>query len=267
VTDIDLKKLSEAIPIEQVDFRVQSISKTGWAILLAYKDARVDQDRLDYVVGQDNWEKEYELIDAQLFCKVGIWSESKNRFVWKQDVGVESTHEKEKGRASDAFKRACFNWGIGRELYDYPLILVKLNEDEFYLVGDKAKASFKFHLKEWIWHCKRTESDEQGKTFIETLKAIDEKGGERFSYLRGKTPDRSQQPNQSQQSSSNSSQPSGVEKDWYNTYDDNKGWFQKQINSGKTPTELLATLQKKYKVNKKTVAEILALKRNPQTNS
>jgi len=259
VTDIDLKKLSEAIPIEQVDFRVQSISKNGWAILLAYKDARVDQDRLDYVVGKDNWEKKFELIDGQLFCKVGIWSDSKKSFVWKQDVGTESTHEKEKGRASDAFKRACFNWGIGRELYDYPLILVELNEGEFYIQNDKGKATFDFKLKEWTWHSERSKPDEQGKTFIETLKAIDEKGNERFSYPRSKTPDRSQQTSTTEkpgasQSSSTDSKP------WYNDWETDQPQIQQMIDKGKSNDEVIKHLRQKFKVNKDIAAKIKAMK-------
>lgn len=262
MTDIDLKKLSEAIPIEQVDFRVQSISKNGWAILLAYKDARVDQDRLDYVVGKDNWEKEFELIDGQLFCKVGIWSDSKKSFVWKQDVGTESTHEKEKGRASDAFKRACFNWGIGRELYDYPLILVELNENEFYVQNDKVKSTFDFKLKEWTWHSERSKPDEQGKTHIITLKAIDEKGNERFSYPRGKTPDRSQQASTTDKS--DTSQSSSTDsKPWYNSFDADLLQIQNWLNHGKSNDDVISYLRKNFKVNKDIATKIKAMKSNP----
>tara|TARA_R110000737_G_C14572745_1_gene484322 strand:- start:121 stop:543 length:423 start_codon:yes stop_codon:yes gene_type:complete len=121
---IDIKKISEPLRIEQIEFRVGHSSGQNH-FLLAYKDARVDMDRLDAVCGHLGWQRKHELIDGQLFCHVGIYDESINQWVWKSDVGVESRTEAEKGRSSDAFKRACFNWGIGRELYDLPLIIVK----------------------------------------------------------------------------------------------------------------------------------------------
>ena len=75
------------------------------------------------------------MIDGINYCTVSIWSDIIKEWISKQDCGVESMTEKEKGQSSDAFKRACFNLGIGRELYDYPVIQVKLNADEFKVVG------------------------------------------------------------------------------------------------------------------------------------
>lgn len=103
-----------------------------WCNLLLYKDARVDQRLLDEVVGATRWQRSHELIDGQLFCTVSIYDEETKQWVSKQDVGTESNTEKEKGRASDAFKRACFNWGIGRELYTAPFICINdLNANDF----------------------------------------------------------------------------------------------------------------------------------------
>jgi hypothetical protein len=142
-------KINTPLSIEEIDFRVQSVNKGGYATILAYKDARVDMKRLDDVYGVEGWQKKYDLIDNHLFCSVGIWSDKLNQWIWKQDVGTESNTEKEKGEASDAFKRACFNFGIGRELYEYPLIQVQLNADEF----DKttSKPTWGFKLKQWVW--------------------------------------------------------------------------------------------------------------------
>jgi hypothetical protein len=142
-------KLNTPLSIQDIDFRVQSINKGGYATILAYKDARVDMNRLDAVYGVGFWQKKYDLINGNLFCSVGIYNKEIAQWVWLQDVGTESNTEKEKGQASDAFKRACFNLGIGRELYDYPVIQVKLEENEF----DKStgKPTFNFKLKEWIW--------------------------------------------------------------------------------------------------------------------
>ena len=126
-------KLNTPLTIEEIDFRVQSVNKGGYATILAYKDARVDMNRLDSVYGVDGWQKKYDLINGNLFCSVGIFSDKSKEWIWKQDVGTESNTEKTKGEASDAFKRACFNLGIGRELYDYPIIQVKLLDNEFEL--------------------------------------------------------------------------------------------------------------------------------------
>jgi hypothetical protein len=115
---------------DEIDVRVAQIGegKHGkWLSLLLYKDARCDQNILDETVGPMNWKKSYELIDGQLFCTIELWDEEKKQWVGKQDVGVESNTEAEKGRASDAQKRAAFAWGLGRELYTAPSIF--LNED------------------------------------------------------------------------------------------------------------------------------------------
>lgn len=108
---------------DEIDCRIATISDKGLTLLL-YKDARVDQRILDEVVGCENWQRNHEVINGNLFCNVGIYIESREEWVWKQDVGTESYTEKEKGQASDAFKRACFNWGIGRELYSAPFIWI-----------------------------------------------------------------------------------------------------------------------------------------------
>lgn len=107
---------------DEIECRISTVKQDGVSLLL-YKDARCDMNILDETVGMENWQRKHELIDGQLFCSVGIRTASGD-WIWKQDVGVESYTEKEKGRASDAFKRACFNLGIGRELYTAPFIWV-----------------------------------------------------------------------------------------------------------------------------------------------
>lgn len=113
---------------DDVEVRVQSVKQNG-VILLLYKNARVDMAVLDETVGAENWQREHYECKGNLFCRVGInvsygTGEPEN-YVWKSDCGVESNTEAQKGEASDSFKRACFNWGIGRELYTSPLIWVK----------------------------------------------------------------------------------------------------------------------------------------------
>lgn len=147
---MDIKKLSEPLSVDQIEFRVQSINKGGYATILAYKDARVDQQRLDEVVGPLNWKREHTRDNHN--CVISIWCDDKKQWVSKEDTGTESSAEKEKGLASDSFKRAAFNWGIGRELYDYPVIQIKLNPNEFTVDGNgRAKQSWDLKLKEWKW--------------------------------------------------------------------------------------------------------------------
>lgn len=149
---MDLEKLKEALPIESIDFRIQSVNKGGYATILAYKDARVDMNRLDDVCGALNWKRQHTRDNHN--CIVSIWDEDKKEWISKEDTGAESFTEKEKGLASDSFKRACFNWGIGRELYDYPLIQVKLNADEYKDNNGKIQATWALKLREWKWGAK-----------------------------------------------------------------------------------------------------------------
>lgn len=106
---------------DEIECRVATVSAKGCSLLL-YKDARADMNLLDETVGSENWQRKHELINGNLFCDVGILINGE--WVWKQDVGTESYTEKEKGQASDSFKRACVNWGIGRELYTAPFIWI-----------------------------------------------------------------------------------------------------------------------------------------------
>lgn len=113
---------------DDIEVRVQSVKKNG-LILLLYKNARVDMNILDETVGAENWQRDHYEVKGNMFCRVGInvAKEPMLRgecWVWKSDCGVESNTEKEKGEASDSFKRACFNWGIGRELYTAPFIWI-----------------------------------------------------------------------------------------------------------------------------------------------
>lgn len=112
-------------PLEasEIEVRVSTVKQSG-ASLWLYKDARCDMRMLDETVGAYNWECDYQEIRDILYCTVKIFDSESGHWVSKQDCGVSSYTEKEKGEASDAFKRACFKWGIGRELYTSPFIWV-----------------------------------------------------------------------------------------------------------------------------------------------
>lgn len=100
--------------------------------LLLYKDARCDMRILDETIGAENWQRKHETIDGVMFCSVGIKVPRDDGFewVWKQDCGTAGNFEAEKSKASDAFKRACFNWGIGRELYTAPQMAIWWNPQD-----------------------------------------------------------------------------------------------------------------------------------------
>lgn len=129
---------------DEIDVRVSSVSSKGITLLL-YKDARCDMRILDETVGPENWQREHYECKGNLFCRVGIRVKD-NDWVWKSDCGTESRTEAQKGEASDSFKRACFNWGIGRELYTAPLIYVRQNDrngdPNYILDGNKIKTRF-----------------------------------------------------------------------------------------------------------------------------
>lgn len=116
----------KALEPDDIEVRVKQVTDKGCSLLL-YKDARCDMRTLDEAVGNENWDCTYERIGEALFCTVGIrcmLESGETTWVYKQDVGIESNMEPTKGEASDAFKRACFKWGIGRELYTAPFIWV-----------------------------------------------------------------------------------------------------------------------------------------------
>lgn len=111
---------------DEIDCRIAQIKekdgKPAGLSLLLYKDARCDQNILDETVGPMCWERRHSRENAN--CTVSIWCKERSCWVSKEDTGTESNTEKEKGLASDSFKRACFNWGIGRELYTAPFVWI-----------------------------------------------------------------------------------------------------------------------------------------------
>lgn len=106
---------------DEIEIRIAKSNSKG-VVFLLYKNARCDMNILDETVGEERWQRKHYECKGNLFCSVGI---KFDEWIWKDDCGTESYSEKEKGEASDSFKRACFNWGIGRELYTAPFIFVK----------------------------------------------------------------------------------------------------------------------------------------------
>lgn len=144
-----------------VECRIKKITNEG-AVLLLYKTARVDMRILDEVYGSMNWQRHHEVINNNLFCTISVWDSEKSQWISKQDVGTESNAEAEKGQASDAFKRAGFAWGIGRELYDAPFIWI----------SGKVSKYDRFHVTD-------IQYDREKQEFTR-LTICDDKGKERY---------------------------------------------------------------------------------------
>lgn len=133
---------------DDIEVRVQSVKKNG-LVLLLYKNARVDMSILDETVGADNWQNKFYEHKGILFCSLGINTnydkpDMPDRWIWKDDAGVESNTEAEKGNASDARKRAGFAWGIGRELYTSPFIWISAENCK---IEDNNKCWDKFEVE------------------------------------------------------------------------------------------------------------------------
>lgn len=168
---------------DEIECRVAQTGKSkngvAWCSLLLYKDARCDQRLLDETVGCFHWKRTHELINGSLFCTVSIYNNELKEWVGKQDVGTESNTEAEKGQASDAFKRACFNWGLGRELYTSPKIFVTLNNGEYTEKDGKIKVNPKtaFNVADVGYDEKRN---------ICKLSIVDNGGRQRYAFVSGK---------------------------------------------------------------------------------
>lgn len=157
---IDLGKLIDPLPCK---WRIQS-AKNGWAICVPYIDSRDVQARLDEVCGAHNWQSKHKDVGGSLYCEIGIRIDGE--WIWKSDVGTKSNIESEKGAASDSFKRAAVQWGIGRFLYqmnpaklkttkykdkEYPFIpasLTKDNQDKIIWDGDALSKYINYTIEE-----------------------------------------------------------------------------------------------------------------------
>lgn len=130
---------------DDIECRVQQISAKGLSLLL-YKNARVDAQKLDAAVGPENWQCKFYECKGTLFCSVGVKNIAE--WVWKDDAGAPSNMESQKGEASDAFKRACFKHGIGRELYTAPFIWLTPDGANITANGQKYVCYDRFRVTE-----------------------------------------------------------------------------------------------------------------------
>lgn len=158
---------------DEIECRVSAINEKGLSLIL-YKDARVDQKILDETFGMFGWQRSHESIDGNLYCKVEVWDDIKKQWISKEDVGTTCFTEKEKSQASDSFKRACFNWSIGRELYTSPSpIWIGAEKADIRKKGDKFYSYDRFKVSAIGYNENRE---------IESLKIVNDKGVEVFRY-------------------------------------------------------------------------------------
>lgn len=234
--EMKTKNIFRPLRADEIEVRTNHTTKDGnGAILTLYKNARVDMDLLDETVGAMNWKKEYTRDNKN--CIVSIYDEEKKEWISKEDVGTESNTEQEKGLASDSFKRACVNWGAGRELYTAPMIYIRAD-----LVADLKKAKYK--VKEIEYTEDRT---------ISKLVIVREDGVEVYKYENGK----------SAYIKNNSTYTASTKKENVQT----KGNTQeeKKEKANKRATELMNIFISEYKLEKQIatvkVMELLNLKK------
>jgi len=159
---------------DEIDVRVGTVGAKGVTLLL-YKDARCDMNILDEVYGTENWQRDHKQVKDNMFCGIGIYNDKIKQWIWKWDCGTESNTEKEKGEASDSFKRACFNLGIGRELYTGGFIFVSCATTETAAGSKKYKLSNPFEFS-GIGVTSVTYSEKENKREITGLEISDKAG-------------------------------------------------------------------------------------------
>lgn len=188
-----MEQMIRLLKPEEIECRVATINEKGLSLLL-FKDARVDQKILDEIFTPFGWKRTHQSIDGNLYCTVEIWDREKQQWIAKQDVGTTSYAEKEKGQASDSFKRACFNIGIGRELYTAPFIWVPFMNANIQKKGDRYITSDHFSVTfiaynaqreitelvisnnrgQKVYAMKQKAQKTDGKLSVQKLKALDQ---------------------------------------------------------------------------------------------
>ena len=164
---MDLSNI-RTLTADEIEVRIGTKAKSGsGASLLLYKNSRVDMAILDELVGPMNWMRDHKELKGVIYCGVAIKNE--NEWIWKWDAGVESNTEPQKGEASDSFKRACVNWGIGRELYTSPFIWVNLTAEEW----NDGKPRINFRVSQITYNKQRA---------VSSLVIVDGKGNVRYTF-------------------------------------------------------------------------------------
>lgn len=175
------KKIRSLRP-EEIEIRVSQVLEKGVQLLL-YKDSRCDKRILDETFGINGWKNKYEEIKGNLFCTISIWDDNKKQWIDKCDCGIESrsdeTGNEKKGEASDSFKRAGFNVGIGRELYTRIFYFAKVPTKN--ISDNSKKPKYEMVNKYEKFTVKEIHTNEETEK-IEKIKIVDSKGNVVFNH-------------------------------------------------------------------------------------
>lgn len=133
--------LEKPFPANRIHWRCGARTQDkSRGVPLAYIDARDAMRRLDEAVGFENWQNKYTLAaDGLLVCDIGL--RLNGEWVWRSNGAGDTQVEAEKGKASDAFKRAAVQWGVGRYLYSLP--------NEWLPINSRGKFETQPTLPEW----------------------------------------------------------------------------------------------------------------------
>jgi len=146
-----MTKLTAPIPPDEIELRIGQISHPKGFSLLAYKNSRIDVNRLNTVFGA-RWKNKYKYdTKNNLVCGISIYDHELQQWVTRWDVGNPTQGEHaSKGEHSDSLKRAGFRWGIGTELYDMPFLWISLSESDF-IKGKNGKfyPKCQYKIRDW----------------------------------------------------------------------------------------------------------------------
>lgn len=173
-----------ALRADEIEVRVGQVTEKGVTLLL-YKDARCDKRILDEVFGINGWANCYSEIKGNLYCSIMLQDKETGMWIQKQDCGIESNTEAEKGEASDAFKRACFNVGIGRELYTKIFIFLKV-PTKLKTTLNNGKKVYELENPFEKWHVAKIRTNTETEK-IEFLQIADSKDNIVFTYGKEQT--------------------------------------------------------------------------------
>lgn len=129
MTPCEIKKTLQApFPADQIEWRVGSTNQEKTkGLALAYVTNRAIQNRLDEVFGVFGWKNEFkEWKQSSQICGISVFDDEKKEWITKWDGADDSQTEAVKGGLSDAMKRAAYQWGIGRYLYNLESVWVPI---------------------------------------------------------------------------------------------------------------------------------------------
>ena len=142
-------ELAKPIAAEDLEWRLQRTFESRGetlGIAVPYVTNRAIMNRLDSVVGPENWYNEFKpwhnsgKKEAQI-CGISIFFEGKD-FITKWDGAEDSDIEPVKGGLSDSMKRAAVQWGIGRVLYNMDTVLVDVEKrGKSWVIQKSARAT------------------------------------------------------------------------------------------------------------------------------